>query len=118
MGSPLSGILSDIFLNCYENEFLLSNKNRFQNQIIYYIKYVDDNFIICNGTTRQIEYLKNYMNSLNNKTQFTLEIKKDNSLCFLGITLIKQSEEFRFKIYRKPIATDVTIHSDSRYPYS
>ena len=36
MGSPLSSLLADIYLNHYENTYLLSNKNKFSNRLVSY----------------------------------------------------------------------------------
>ena len=52
MGSPLSGLLADIYLNHYENMYLLNNVNKLSGKIISYTRYVDDTFIIFNGTLR------------------------------------------------------------------
>ena len=40
MGSPLSGLLADIYLFYYENTHLLNN-NIYANKIIFYARYVD-----------------------------------------------------------------------------
>ena len=53
MGSPLSGLLADIFLNNFENTYLLSSHNKWHHNIMFYKRYVDDTFVIFNGTARQ-----------------------------------------------------------------
>ena len=45
MGSPLFGLLADIYLNFYENTFMFFN-NIHKHNIIFYARYVDDTFII------------------------------------------------------------------------
>ena len=40
MGSPLSGLLADIYLNFYENTHMLNN-NIYAKKIIFYARYVD-----------------------------------------------------------------------------
>lgn len=44
---------------------------------------------------------------------FTLKTEKDNRLNFLDITIIKNKDEFKYKIYRKSTTTDTIIHTDS-----
>ena len=56
MGSPLSGLLADIYLNFYENNYLLSNCNSYHDKIISYTRYVDDTFMVFNGTCRPVSY--------------------------------------------------------------
>ena len=108
MGSPLSGVLADLYLNHFENTFLMSSFNKQRDKIKFYVRYVDDTFMIFNGTSRQIENLKGYMNSINMKIQFTLEMENNNCLNFLDLTISKYNDQFRFKIYRKPTTTTVS----------
>ena len=58
MGSPLSGLLADIFLNNFENTHLLSPHNKWQRNITFYKSYVDDTFVTFDGTTRQANMLR------------------------------------------------------------
>ncbi|XP_055922780.1 uncharacterized protein LOC129953564, partial [Eupeodes corollae] len=62
MGSPLSGLLADIYLNHYENKYILSTLNPQKQKIITYSRYVDDTFVIFDGTNRQIDILTKYIN--------------------------------------------------------
>ena len=118
MGSPLSGFLADVYLNHYENKYIFSDNNRYNMNIIQYARYVDDTFIIYNGTIRQLNNLKSYLNSINNNIQFTLEVEENDSINFLDITVSKNSQKFEFNIYRKPTTTDTVIHADSHHPFS
>ena len=72
-------------------------------------RYVDDTFFIFDGTTRQIELFKNYLNKINSKIQFTLETEVDNRLNFLDLTITRQVNNLKFNIYRKPTTTEITI---------
>ena len=118
MGSPLSGLLSDIYLNHYENTYLLSDVNKLHTQIIFYARYVDDTFIVFNGTLRQIDNLRQYLNNINKHIQFTGETENNSRLNFLDLTVIKVNNGFKYQIYRKPTTTDITIHADSHHPNS
>ena len=98
MGSPLSGLLADLYLHHFENTYMFSENNKFCNNIKFYARYVDDTFIIFNGTLRQIEKLKHYLNSLSKNIQFTLETEVDNKLNFLDLTVTKYLNKFQYKI--------------------
>ena len=50
--------------------------------------------------------------------QFMVEIESNNEINFLDLTLIKQNNKFRYKIFRKPTAADGVIHADSFHPIS
>ena len=114
MGSPLSGLLAEIYLNFYENKYLLSNCNTFHKAIISYTRYVDDTFVVFDGTYRQINRLLKYMNSVNSKIKFTMEMENNEGINFHDL----QNRSFTFNIYRKPTTTDLTIHANSFHPHT
>lgn len=118
MGSPLSSILAEIFLNHIENKHLFTEANRYREKMVFYYRYVDDTIVLFNGNSRQLTLLNTYLCSMHKKIKFTLEEEKNNSLNFLDLTISKQDNHFTFKIYRKPTCTDQTIHADSHHPYS
>lgn len=117
MGSPLSSILAELFLNHIENKHLWSVNNKHKNKIVFYYRYVDDTIVLFNGNNRQLTLLKNYLNSLHPNLQFTLEEEKDDSINFLDLTITKHNNKLQFKIYRKPTTTSMTIHSTSHHPH-
>ena len=118
MGSPLSGLLADIYLNFYENNYLLSNCNSYHDKIISYTRYVDDTFMVFNGTCRQMDMLLKYMNNINNNIKFTMEVENENCLNFLDLSVRRNADCITYKIYRKPTTTDITVHADSFHPYT
>ena len=118
MGSPLSGLLADIYLNYFENECIFHNKNPHKKQIISYSRYIDDTFLIFNGTERQINNLLKYINSIDKQIKFTVEHQNNNKINFLDLSIKNHNNSIKFSIYRKPTATDVTIHSKSYHPYT
>lgn len=118
MGSPLSGILAEIFLNNFENKHIWATKNRYKNKIIFFYRYVDDIIILFDGNSRQITLFNNFVNNIHPNLKFTIELEQNNSLNFLDITLTKINNSFSFKIFRKPTATDTTINATSHHPQS
>ena len=99
MGSPLSGLLADIYLNHFENSFIFTN-NKYNDNIIFYGRYVDDTFLIYKGTRRQIDQLHKYLNSINSNIQFTLENEDNGKLNFLDLTVTRNNNKLQFNIYR------------------
>lgn len=118
MGSPLSGILSEIYLNHIENEYILSDKNPHSSKILHYSRYVDDTLVIFKGNARQLGLLNKFMNNLAPKLKFTLETETNSSINFLDLTIEKCNKKLKYKIYRKPTTTDQTIHASSYHPHS
>jgi hypothetical protein len=118
MGSPLSGILAEIFLNHLENKNLWNDENRYKDKIIFFYRYVDDIIILYDGNSRQVNIFNKFMNKIHPNMKFTLELEENNSLNFLDLTLKKSDNRFMFNVFRKPTATDTTIHATSHHPMS
>lgn len=63
MGSPISGLISEVFLQYHENLLL---KNILDTKpITYYNRYVDDILIIYDNTLINAEQILTYMNNIN-----------------------------------------------------
>jgi len=118
MGSPLSGIMAELYLNYVENDLIFSGTNKFKDKILFYSRFVDDTFIIFNGNHRQLKLLNSFLNNLTPTLNFTLEIEKDKMINFLDLTVIKRTNNIEFSIYRKPTMTSQTIHATSHHPQS
>jgi hypothetical protein len=118
MGSPLSGVLADVYLNHIENKFIFSDKNKSRNKILFYHRYVDDTLLLFNGNARQLSSLHDYLNNLSPKLKFTLELENLNKINFLDVTVEKTNNKLDFSIFRKPTTSSQTIHAMSYHPYS
>lgn len=113
MGSPLSCVIADVFMNELEHKIIM-NSDRYADNILMWNRYVDDVLVIWKNTPdNSIEELHKYINSIHTKIQFTIEKENNNSLNFLDLTLMKEHNRITYKIYRKPTATDIVIPYDS-----
>ncbi|XP_071056828.1 uncharacterized protein [Onthophagus taurus] len=114
MGSPISGIMADIFVNQLEKEIFSDKYNIFTSDITFYGRYVDDILIIYKGNNAKLLALFNLFNNASN-LQFTLEIEKHHSLNFLDLEITKNlnKNKLDFNIYCKPTTTDSIIPKKS-----
>lgn len=71
MISPLSGLLSIVFIHDLETKTKLSSKNPLRNKIIYWFRYVDDVICIFSGTEQESNELLVFLNNLSNAIKFT-----------------------------------------------
>lgn len=115
MGSPLSPLLSDIFMDHLENEIILNN-DLSKKHVIFWFRFVDDIIVGFNGTNRQIEQYLSFLNNIHQNMKFTVEIESNSSLNFLDLTIKRQNNQFSFNIYRKNTFTDAVIPYDSFSP--
>jgi hypothetical protein len=114
MGAPTSSILSEIYLQYLEHNYIINILSKFHIQ--YYSRYVDDIFIMYNDNITKIEDVLNEFNKLQKKIQFTLEIESNNILNYLDISIIRKDKNLEFGIYRKPTTTSTVIHASSCHP--
>ena len=112
MGAPSSSILSKIHLQFFQNTHIYDIL--LQHQIIGYFRYIDDILIVYNSNT-DIHKVLNQFNSISPTLTFTIETGQNKCINFLDITICKD-QKISFKIYRKPIATDIIIPKDSNHP--
>jgi hypothetical protein len=114
MGSPLSGILAEIFLQDLEQhriKHLLEGGT-----ITYYNRYVDDIFIIYNQTKITPQTLTEHFNAQHKDLQFTRNEEINNQITYLDLNLTNRQGQLEMEVYRKPTATDVTINNKSCHP--
>ena len=114
MGSCLSPLLAEIFMNYFETTFLKINK--YKNELLHWFRYVDDILICWNGSNRQFEDFFNQLNNFHPNIKFTVEKEENKTINYLDLSINRSDHEHNFKIYRKPSFTDVTIHRDSSHP--
>lgn len=114
MGSPLSPLLSEIFMSNLESKI---ETHPFFNKIIHFSRYVDDTFVIFNGTVDELHSLFSFLNSLNPSVVFTMELESDGAIPFLDILVQRgNNHKLDFSIYHKPTTTDSVIPYHSNHP--
>lgn len=111
MGSPLSPLLADIYMDYLEGII----QTKFNNNVVYWYRYVDDVIVLFRGTDRQLSKFFDQLNSIDQKIQFTKEFG-GSELNFLDLTIKLEEGRHKFSVFRKPTYTDVVIHNSSNHP--
>jgi hypothetical protein len=114
MGSPLSGILAEIFLQDLEQhriKRLLECDN-----ITYYNRYIDDFFIIYNQTKITPHTITEHFNAQHKELQFTINEELNNQITHLDLNLTNRQGQIEMEVFGKPTATDVKINKKSCHP--
>jgi hypothetical protein len=117
MGSPLSPLLADIYMDNFEKELFASVSPLLKN-VCAWFRYVDDILCVWTGSVRQLDNFFHFINSLDKCIQFTMEKEKDGSLNFLDVNISREVDKFNFSIFRKDSYTDQVIHATSRHHFS
>jgi len=116
MGSPLSGIIAEIFLQHLEDSHikpLLDSKC-----ITFYSQHVDNIIVIYDATHTNPEtiILLQHANSICSNVQLSSTLEANNQISFLDLLIIRKSHQLEIDVYRKPMTTDTTINYLSNHP--
>lgn len=113
MGSPLSPIIAEIYMNNLENKIVTEMDK--EKKISNWIRYVDDILIIWEGSTEEFKNFTEQINKINKGIKFQEEIG-GAEINFLDLNIKIKNLELEFNIYRKGTYTDLIIPADSYHP--
>ena len=111
MGSPLSPIMSNIYMENFEDEVI----NQSMSKPKMWLRYVDDTFVIWPHGT---EKLNQFLESLNNHApsiKFTMEVESNKQLPFLDVLVERDDDKLQTKVYRKATHTGRYLHYQSNH---
>ena len=114
MGSPLSPIIANIFMEHFEQQALVSAPH----PPSLWKRYVDDTFVILE--TKYKEEFFHCLNSVDSHIKFTVENPRDDgSIPFLDSLITpNQDGSLQTKVYRKPTHTNLYLKWDSHHAIS
>jgi hypothetical protein len=112
MGSPLAPILAHLFMSNLEEN--IDNYKGKKPEI--YHRYVDDVFLIMNGTQKDISKFNKFMNNLETSIKFTVEVQENNKLPFLDVMIERQDSLLITYVYHKPTDTGLYLKWTSNQP--
>ncbi|XP_076034214.1 uncharacterized protein LOC143021003 isoform X1 [Oratosquilla oratoria] len=110
MGSPLSAVLANLFM-----EFLETGP--FANIVpehVTWLRYVDD-ILLVTPRRFNLHRLQTALNEVEPTIQFSLKEEIHNSLPFLDTNIFKYGNQLEFKVYRKPTNKKYLIHFYSHH---
>ncbi|XP_069999233.1 uncharacterized protein, partial [Penaeus vannamei] len=112
MGSPLSPVLANLYMEFFESELLPSISPRPS----MWLRYVDDVFALWPHEPALFPDFLSQLNSLSPSIRFKVEWEVDDKLPFLDTLVHRSADHFSFSIYRKPMHSGMYIHFFSYHP--
>ncbi len=111
MGSPVSPIVANIFMQWFEDTAL----DTFPYEISLWKRYVDDTVVVLMDAP--LEDFTNYINSIHPAIKFTREEETEKSLAVLDAKITRDNlGKLSFSVYRKPTHTDQYLQYSSNQP--
>ena len=100
MGKSISGDVTGIFMESYEEEFILNPNN---NEFIpaFWKREVDDVYCLWQYGPENIQRFLDYLNSRHSRIKWTIEVEKEGILPFIDLNLCRQAYRITAGIYRK-----------------
>lgn len=111
MGKAYSPTLANIYLDSLDR---LATQNI---KVVFYGRYIDDIFIIFNGSSDELKSLERTLNSFIPQIKLTFESSR-TSVNFLDINVFRTEEDamLRYKVYFKPTSNLNLLHHNSNHP--
>ena len=111
MATKCAPSYANIFMGWFEEKFifpLLTNLSDF------YLRFIDDIFLIWNGTKTEFDDFFKKINECYPSIKFEYEMSK-TGISFLDTTVFKIANKLRSKVYVKPIDRQSHLHSKSEH---
>ena len=111
MGSPLSPVIANIYMEFFENLALETSPLR----PTLWLRYVDDTFVSWSHA-EDIKTLLDHINALRPTIKFTMEIEENNELPFLDVLVKRTESGISTTVYKKPTHTGLYLNYESNHP--
>ena len=114
MGSSMSPVMVEIYMNYFENKIMSTVKN--EDKIKKWMRYVDDILLIWEGDDEEIKVFFEEVNKLGESIELKMEVgNKEINVLDLNQS-ITQENILNFEIYVERTYTDGILPNDSYHP--
>lgn len=112
MGSPLSPVVANIFMEAFESQALESAELKPK----VWFRYVDDTFIVWPHGKQTLSVFLDHLNRQHPDILFTMEIEQECALPFLDVLVTRKPDgRLGHSVYRKPTHTDRYLNAASHH---
>ena len=110
VGSPLSPVLADIFMEAFEASSLCITDLRPS----LWLRYVDDTFVVWPHGRDALHDFLQHLNEQHPSTKFMMEVEEEGKISFLDVGISRNPDgSLHHNVYRKPTHTDRNLNQRS-----
>ena len=112
MGSPLSPVVANLFMEAFETEAL---ENAPLKPTVW-LRYVDDTLVVWPHGPHTLADFLQHLNNTHPKIKFTMEVENEGKLPFLDVLVSRKANgRLGHSVYRKPTHTNRYLHAGSHH---
>ena len=114
MGTKCAPTHASIFMGLFEETHILP---RIKDQILLYVRYIDDIFFVWKGTEEELKKFLDTINTLHPSIKFDYVYSKSKSV-FLDCNILIKDRRVKTSVYSKPTDRKAYVHQKSYHPKS
>ena len=112
MGSPLSPVVANIFMEYFESRALSSSIFKLK----LWKRFVDDTCVVWPHGKEKLDTFFQHLNDQSDCIKFTMEFERDGYLPFLDVLISRNDEgSFSHRVFRKKTHTEQYLHACSHH---
>ena len=112
MGSPISVIVANLFMESIENKMLKD----FASPPRIWLLYFDDTFVVIKKA--EVASFHKFIKNIEDSIKFTVEQEVENAIPFLDVLIIRNNGQLTTKAYKKPTHTTRYLNFNSCHNFS
>jgi hypothetical protein len=112
MGSPLSPIVANLFMENFEKRALES----FPLKPLRWKRFVDDTNVLWPHGKEELHHFFQHLNNISKEIKFTMELEENDSIPFLDVLIKRKNNgDLGHAVYRKKTHTENYLHANSHH---
>jgi hypothetical protein len=112
MGSPLSPIVANLFMENFEKKALDS----YPLKPLRWKRFVDDTNVLWPHGKEELDKFFQHLNNISKDIKFTMELEENGSIPFLDVLINKKEDgNLGHVVYRKKTHTENYLHASSHH---
>ena len=115
MGSAFAPSVAGLYVHSVEMKKILNSGNPYFTNIITWKRYIDDIFIIRQGTSAEVALFMLWFNNIDPHLRFTHTVSNE-SLIFLDLEIQVDNNKLVTVTHYKPMARNTLLHFNSFHP--